>query len=56
MDVAYVRMLKGWLYRCAVVDWYSCKVLAWKLSNTMDVQFCVDAVQEAISRWGSEPS
>ena len=53
MDITYVRMQKGWLYLCAVVDWYSRKVLAWKLSNTMDVQFCVDAVQEAISRWGT---
>lgn len=53
MDITYVRMHKGWLYLCAVVDWYSRKVLAWRLSNTMDVQFCVDAVQEAIARWGT---
>lgn len=53
MDITYVRMHKGWLYLCAVVDWYSRKVLAWRLSNTMDVQFCVDAVQEAIIRWGT---
>ena len=53
MDITYVRMHKGWLYLCAVVDWYSRKVLAWRLSNTMDVQFCVDAVQEAITRWGT---
>ena len=53
MDITYVRMHKGWMYLCAVVDWYSRKVLAWRLSNTMDVQFCVDAVQEAIARWGT---
>ena len=53
MDITYVRMPKGWLYLCAVVDWYSRKVLAWRLSNTMDVQFCIDAVQEAIDRWGT---
>lgn len=53
MDITYVRMHKGWLYLCAVVDWYSRKVLAWRLSNTMDVQFCVDAMQEAIARWGT---
>ena len=35
MDITYVRMHKGWLYLCAVVDWYSRKVLAWRLSNTM---------------------
>jgi putative transposase len=53
MDITYVRMHKGWLYLCAVVDWYSRKVLAWRLSNTMDAQFCVDAVQAAIARWGT---
>ena len=53
MDITYVRMHKRWLYLCAVVDWYSRKVLAWRLSNTMDVQFCVEAVQEAITRWGT---
>ena len=53
MDITYVRMHKGWMYLCAVVDWYSRKVLAWRLSNTMDVQFCADAVQEAIARWGT---
>lgn len=53
MDITYVRMHKGWMYLCAVVDWYSRKVLAWRLSNTMDVEFCVQAVQEAIARWGT---
>ena len=53
MDITYVRMHKGWLYLCAVVDWFSRKVLSWRLSNTMDVQFCVEAVQEAITRWGT---
>ena len=50
MDITYVRIHKGWVYLCAVVDWYSRKVLAWRLSNTMDVQFCMDAMQEAIVR------
>lgn len=53
MEITYVRMHKGWMYLCAVVDWYSRKVLAWRLSNTMDVEFCVQAVQEAIARWGT---
>ena len=53
MDITYVRMHKGWMYLCAVLDWCSRKVLAWRLSNTMEVQFCVDAVQEAINRWGT---
>ena len=53
MDITYVRIHKGWVYLCAVVDWYSRKVLAWRLSNTMYVQFCMDAMQEAIVRWGT---
>jgi len=53
MDITYVHMHKGWMYLCAVLDGYSRKVLSWRLSNTMDVQFCVDAVQEAITRWGT---
>ena len=53
MDITYVRMHKGWLYLCAVTDWYSRKVLAWRLSNTIDVGFCMQAVQEAIACWGT---
>lgn len=53
MDITYVRMHKGWLYLCAVIDWYSRKVLAWRLSNTIDVGFCMQAVQEAIACWGT---
>ena len=53
MDITYVRMYKGWLYLCAVTDWYSRKVLAWRLSNTIDVGFCMQAVQEAIACWGN---
>ena len=53
MDITDVRMRKGWMYLCAVVDGYSRKVLAWRLSNTMDVKFCVQVVQEAIARWGA---
>lgn len=53
MDITYVRVHKGWMYLCAVLDWHSREVLAWRLSNTMDVDFCVQAVQEAIARWGT---
>lgn len=44
MDITYLRMYKGWVYLCALVNWYSRMVLAWGLSNTMDVQFCVQEV------------
>jgi putative transposase len=46
-------MAKGFVYLTAVVDWYSRKVLSWRLSNTMDACFCLEAVDEAISRYGT---
>ncbi len=52
MDVTYVPMAKGFVYLVAVVDWATRRVLAWRVSITMDVQFCLDAVEEAIERYG----
>lgn len=52
-DITYIPMPKGFLYLVAVMDWYSRKVLSWRLSNTMDTDFCVDALQEAITRYGA---
>jgi putative transposase len=51
-DVAYIPMRKGFLYLVAVMDWASRKVLAWRLSNTMDTGFCVAALEEALARFG----
>jgi len=51
-DITYIPLAKGFLYLVAVMDWWSRKVLAWRLSNTMDVQFCVDALEEALDRHG----
>lgn len=51
-DITYVPMAKGFLYLCAVIDWYSRCILSWRLSNTLLADFCVDALQEALSRWG----
>ena len=51
-DVTYIPMRRGFLYLVAVMDWFSRKVLAWRLSNTMDADFCVTALQEAIVRFG----
>lgn len=48
-DVTYIRMLNGFLYLVAVMDWYSRYVLAWELSNTLDRQFCLDAIDKALS-------
>jgi putative transposase len=49
-DITYIPLAKGFLYLVAIMDWWSRKVLAWRLSNTMDVQFCVDALDEALDR------
>ena len=52
-DITYIPLAKGFLYLVAIMDWWSRKVLAWRLSNTMDVQFCVDALEEALERYGA---
>jgi putative transposase len=52
MDITYLLMRRGFLYLVAVMDWYSRKILAWKLSNTMHAEFCVSALQEAIAKYG----
>ena len=51
-DITYIPMRRGFLYLVAIMDWATRKVLAWKLSNTMDAGFCVDALKEALSRFG----
>ena len=51
-DVTYVPMRRGFLYLVAIMDWASRKVLAWRLSNTMDADFCVAALEEALARFG----
>ena len=52
MDITYIPMARGFVYLTAVVDWFSRKVLTWRLSITMDVAFCIEAVEEAIERFG----
>ncbi len=49
-DITYIPMAQGFLYLVAIMDWYSRRVLAWKLSNTMDTDFCVAALEEALSK------
>jgi len=51
-DVTYIPMRRGFLYLVAIMDWFSRKVLAWRLSNTMDADFCVAALEEAIACHG----
>lgn len=50
-DIRYIPMAKGFVYRVAVIDWYSRKVLSWRLSNSMESDFCVDALEEALRRY-----
>ncbi len=46
-------MRRGFLYLVAIMDWHSRKVLGWRLSNSMDASFCVDALKEALARYGT---
>jgi len=52
MDITYIPMARGFVYLAAVVDWFSRRVLAWRLSITMEAGFCVEALQEALARHG----
>jgi len=52
-DITYIRLPRGFVYLVAIIDWYSRKVLAWRLSNTMDAGFCVDCLEQAIKNYGS---
>lgn len=51
-DITYIPMRKGFLYLTAIMDWATRKVLAWRLSNTMDADFCIEALEEALARYG----
>lgn len=51
-DITYIPMRRGFLYLVAVMDWATRRVLSWRLSNTMDVDFCIVALQEALARFG----
>jgi putative transposase len=52
-DITYIRLPRGFVYRVAIIDGYSRKVLAWRLSNTMDAGFCLDCLEEAIKIYGT---
>ena len=52
-DITYIPMARGFMYLVAVMDWHSRKVLSWKLSNTLDAEFCVEALNQAIGRFGT---
>ena len=52
-DITYIRLARGFVYLVAVIDWYSRKVLSWRLSNTLDSGFCVDCLEQALQTYGS---
>ena len=51
-DITYIPMRRGCLYLVAILDWYSRRVLSWRLSNTLTTDFCIEVVEEAIERYG----
>jgi putative transposase len=51
-DITYIPLARGSAYLVAIMDWHSRRVLSWRLSNTLDASFCVEALQEALSRFG----
>jgi putative transposase len=52
-DITYIPMARGFVYLVAVVDWFSRRVLSWRLSITMDVSFCIETLEEALSKYGN---
>ncbi|SMH64547.1 Integrase catalytic region [Acidithiobacillus ferrivorans] len=52
-DITYIRLLHGFVYLVAIMDWYSRKVLSWRISNTMEAEFCVACLEDALQRYGA---
>jgi putative transposase len=52
-DITYIRMARGHMYLVAIMDWASRKVLSWRLSNTLDTHFCLEALKEALFKYGA---
>jgi putative transposase len=50
MDLTYIPMARGFIYLAAVVDWFSRRILAWRLSISMEASFCIEALEEALSK------
>ena len=51
-DITYIPMRRGFLYLVAVMDWATRRVLSWRVSNTMDAAFCIEALEDALARFG----
>jgi len=53
MDITYIPMRKGFMYLCAIIDWYSRYLLSWTLSNSLNVDFCIETLQDAVRIYGA---
>ena len=53
MDITYIPMARGFIYLAAVMDWFTRRILAWRVSITLEADFCIEAVQEALARHGT---
>ena len=51
-DITYIRLARGFVYLVAIIDWYSRRVLSWRISNSMDTSFCTDCLEDALNRHG----
>jgi putative transposase len=51
-DITYIPMARGFVYLAAVMDWFARRILSWRLSNTMEASFCIDAIEEALAKHG----
>jgi putative transposase len=51
-DLTYIPMARGFVYLCAVMDWFARRILAWRLSNTMEAEFCVETLEDALAKHG----
>ena len=51
-DITYIPMAKGFMFLVAIMDWHSRKILSWRISNTLETAFCIEALEEALSRYG----
>jgi putative transposase len=49
-DITYIPMARGFVYLCAVMDWFARRILAWRLSNTMEAGFCIEALEDALAK------
>ena len=52
-DICFLPMAKGFMYLVAIMDWHSRRVLSWRVSNTLDTEFCIEALEEAVQRFGA---